>query len=92
MARVGCALERCRLALGEYPETLGALSPRFIGTIPDDIIGGQPLHYHRADNGRFVLYSVGWNEKDDGGEFVKEVIDGELDLGNGDWVWQSPAK
>ena len=92
LARVACALERHRLALGEFPETLDALSPRFIGTIPHDIIGGQPLHYRRADNGSYVLYSVGWNGKDDGGAFEKEAEDRELDLGNGDWVWQSPTK
>jgi len=28
---------------------------------------GQPLHYRRANAGQFVLYSVGWNERDDGG-------------------------
>jgi hypothetical protein len=92
MARVACALERWRLVFGEYPETLNALAPRFIKTIPHDIIGGQPLHYHPVDNGRFVLYSVGWNQKDEGGERMKMVNDYELDLGKGDWVWPFSAK
>jgi hypothetical protein len=43
------------------------LVPRFITTLPHDIINGQPLKYRRTANGKFVLYSVGWNEKDDGG-------------------------
>ena len=70
LARVACALERYRLAHGEYPETLDALTPQFIEKLPHDIINGQPLHYRRTDDGKFVLYSVGWNEKDDGGTIV----------------------
>jgi hypothetical protein len=82
--QIVCALERYHLAHGEYPETLDALSPQFMKTIPHDIIGGQPLHYHRTDDGKFLLYSVGWNETDDGG------LPGTLsDVKNGDWVWKN---
>ena len=90
LARVACALERYRLAHGEYPETLAVLAPQFIDQLPHDIINGQPLHYHRTDDGLFVLYSVGWNEKDDGGLVVltkKGIVDRE----KGDWVWRYPA-
>jgi hypothetical protein len=89
LARVACALERYRLAHGEYPETFDALAPQFIAQIPHDIIGGQPLHYRRTDDGNFVLYSVGWNEKDDGGQVALKK-GGSLDRDNGDWVWQYP--
>ena len=81
-AMVACALERFRLAHGSYPGTLDELAPRFITSLPHDIIGGEPLRYRRVDepvslggdkstrkNG-YVLYSVGWNEKDDSGEVV----------------------
>ena len=44
-AQIACALERYHLAHAEYPETLDALVPQFIETLPHDIIGGQPLHY-----------------------------------------------
>jgi hypothetical protein len=88
MARVACALERCRLAQGEYPETLGALSPRFIETVPHDVIGGQPLKYRQTGNGQFMLYSVGWNETDDGGAVVlRKPLKLTIDYENGDWVW-----
>jgi hypothetical protein len=70
LACVACALERCKLANGNYPETLDALAPQYIYQVPHDIIGGQPLHYRRTSDGSFLLYSVGWNEKDDGGVFV----------------------
>jgi hypothetical protein len=80
-AYVACGLERYRLTHGQYPETLEALVPRFAAKLPHDIIGGQPLIYHRTAQGRFVLYSVGWNERDDGGVPGKTA-------GEGDWVWQ----
>jgi hypothetical protein len=91
LARVGIALERYRLAHGEYPESLNALAPQFIAKLPHDVINGQPLKYRRTDGGQFVLYSVGWNEKDDGGE-VGLGESGAVDISTGDWVWKYPAK
>ncbi len=91
LARTAIALERYRLAHGEYPESLDALSPQFIAKLPHDIINGQPLHYHRTSDGQFVLYSVGWNEADDGGE-VGLNKNGVVDINNGDWVWRYPSK
>jgi hypothetical protein len=97
MARVACALERCRLAWGQYPESLEALSPQFIEKVPHDIINGQPLHYRRTDDppaqgsgatsGKFLLYSVGWNETDDGGVVVLNKNGRMIDTLQGDWVW-----
>jgi len=89
LVTVACALERYRLAEGKYPDQLDALSPRFIASLPHDIIDGQPLKYRRTDNGKFVLYSVGWNEKDDGGVMATKK-DGSLDRNSGDWVLEYP--
>jgi hypothetical protein len=91
LARVACALERYRLANEQFPETLDALAPKFIETLPHDLINGQPLKYRRADDGQFVLYSVGWNETDDGGT-VGLTKSGSPDWHQGDWVWRYPAK
>ena len=91
LARVGCALERYRLAHGEYPQTLDALTLQFIAEVPHDIINGQPLHYRLRPDGQFILYSVGWNETDDGGQIVL-TKKGMVDREKGDWVWQYPAK
>jgi len=93
LARVAIALERYRLAHGEYPETLDALTPPFLNELPHDVIGGEPLHYRRTSDGQFVLYSVGWNDTDDEGEVVlqKGSTPG-VDLNQGDWVWQYPAR
>jgi hypothetical protein len=93
MARVAVALERYRLAHGEYPKTLDALAPHFIEKLPHDIIGGQPLNYRRADDGQFVLYSVGWNETDDGGTAAfKKGSPPTVNIDEGDWVWRYPEK
>jgi hypothetical protein len=92
LAMVACALERYRLALGQYPVELSALVPRFASTLPHDIINGQPLKYHRTDNGRFILYSIGWNEKDDGGVVATKGNPPHADNDQGDWVWQYPER
>jgi hypothetical protein len=91
LARVACALERFRLAHGSYPATLDALAPQFIEKLPHDLINGQPLHYRRTDGGQFVLYSVGWDEKDDGGQIFL-TKSGVVDQKKGDWVWQYPQR
>jgi hypothetical protein len=83
-AAVACALERYRRARGEYPETLAALVPQFMIKIPNDLMTGESLKYHRTDKDKFRLYSVGWNLKDDGGTTNSNRTDG-------DWVWP-PAK
>jgi hypothetical protein len=90
-AQIACALERYHLAHGEYPATLDALVPQYMQTIPHDIIGGQPLRYRRTDDGKFLLYSVGWNETDDGGQPSQQNAvsrqNGAIDYAKGDWVW-----
>ena len=86
-AALACALEQYRLANGQFPETLGALVPRFISGLPHDVITGEPYKYRRTEAGQFMLYSVGWNEKDDGGVPGKTLFDEK----EGDWVWQYPA-
>jgi hypothetical protein len=87
-ALIACGLERYRLAQGQFPATLEALSPDFISKLPNDVITGTAYKYRRTDGGKFVLYSVGWNETDDGGEAAMKR--GTPDPNNGDWVWQYP--
>lgn len=79
-ALLACALERFRLAEGRFPATLAALQPRFLDRIPRDVINGQPLHYRLTADGQFELYSIGWDETDNGGH------------GPEDWVWRYPDK
>lgn len=88
-AQIVCALERYRLAHGEYPATLDALSPQFIEKVPHDLIGGNPLIYRQTPDGKFLLYSIGWNEKDDGGQQPPPSQNSGDDYTKGDWVWKN---
>ena len=94
LALVACALERYRLANGQCPDSLLALSSKFISSVPNDVISGEPLKYRRTDDGQFLLYSVGWNGKDDGGNVaMTKGTTPQADHMEGDWVWPPyPAK
>jgi hypothetical protein len=91
LARIAVALERHRLATGQFPDRLELLTPRFLAQIPHDVINGEPLKYNRTADGQFVLYSIGWNETDDGGT-VGLNKGGNFAWNTGDWVWRYPAK
>jgi hypothetical protein len=82
-ALIACALERYHLAHGAYPETLDALIPQFIADIPHDVIGGEPPHYRRVAEGKFILYSIGW----DGGDHNGVPGSTSFPFTHGDWVW-----
>jgi hypothetical protein len=66
-ARVALAIERYRLAHGEVPETLEALVPQFLKSVPLDIMTAKPLSYRRLSPDDFLLWSIGWDEVDDNG-------------------------
>lgn len=85
-----CVIEQFKLEKGQYPETLEALPAAVRERIPLDLIGGKPLHYAKQGD-RFMLYSVGWNQTDDGGKIgLTENRDPRWDSKKGDWVWAYP--
>jgi hypothetical protein len=88
LSRVAIALERYRLAHGQYPDSLAALTPQFLAKVPRDIIGGGSLKYSRTQQS-FILYSIGWNGIDDGGVRNPSKADQSTWV-PGDWVWQYP--
>jgi hypothetical protein len=51
------------------------------------VITGELLRYKRTAAGMFVLYSVGWNEADDGGTIQVRKPGDAPDSKRGDWVW-----
>jgi hypothetical protein len=89
-AAMACALERYRLAHGQFPESLGVLVPEFISELPHDVINGQPLKYRRAADGQYEIYSVGWNETDEGGAIGLKQKGENIERTAGDWVWRLP--
>jgi len=82
-AAIACALERHRRKHGNYPNELAMLAPEFMTVVPHDVIAGKPMHYKSAKP--IALYSVGWDDKDNGGTPGKVLWDER-----GDWVWTYP--
>ena len=68
-AAVGLACERHRRAAGRWPESLAELPKELLAAVPADPYDGQPLRYKRTADGA-VVYAVGENRKDDGGQAV----------------------
>ena len=90
------ALKRHQLKHGNYPPNLNSLMPEFVPAVPLDPVDGQPLHYRRNPDGTFLLYSVGENGMDDGGDPSLEpgVTGANYYWQNPhalDWVWPQPA-
>jgi hypothetical protein len=59
------ALRAYQLAHGHLPPDLNALVPEFLEAVPVDDFDGQPLRYSAEKK---IVYSVGKNLKDDGGD------------------------
>ncbi len=90
---IACLLERYRLANGRYPDSLNKLAPPSGTNLPHDVTDGQPYHFLLKPNGSYLLYSIGWNEKDDGGLVVLDKDDPQhhrIDYDQGYWVWFGP--
>ncbi len=52
---------------GRYPDRLSQLVPGFLPRLPIDYADRQPLRYRPQGDG-YVLYSIGLNGRDDGGQ------------------------
>ena len=68
MVVTAIALKRYYLRHGKYPAALAELSPIYLRELPIDWMDGKPLRYRLKENGQFLLYSVGEDRKDDGGD------------------------
>ncbi len=98
-AQVECSATICAIALlrfalrnGKYPDSLEFLVPSFLPAVPIDYFDGRAMKYFLNSDGRFTLYSVGEDGKDDHG-------DGSLNsgkIGRSVWdrkdaIWPTPA-
>ena len=68
MTVVAIALKRYELRQGRWPSSLPTLVSEFLNAVPIDQMSGKPLVYRLNADGTFVLYSVGEDGKDDGGD------------------------
>ena len=90
------ALKRFQLQHGKLPEVLGELAPKFLPTVPIDPYDGKPLRYQPNPDGTYLLYSIGDDGKDDGGDPTNpSASSGSSEYWQSDhardWVWPQPA-
>ena len=96
MTITAIALKRFQLKHGNYPAQLSELAPEFLASVLLDPVDGQPLRYRLNSDGTFLLYSIGENGKDDGGNpaLEKDIESSSFGWQNPhalDWVWPQPA-
>lgn len=67
LSKLAYALAGYKAEQGRYPETLQQLVPAYVEQISGDLFSGKGFLYQAESDG-FLLYSVGANGKDDGGQ------------------------
>jgi len=82
-ALAAIALKRCQLRHGNLPSSLESLVPEFLPAAPYDPMSGKALCYRLKPDGSFMLYSVGEDGKDDGGDATPAS-------GKASGLWESP--
>lgn len=95
-ALAALALERFFVKHARYPATLAELTPEFLPAVPRDPSDGKPLRYRPTPAGRYQLWSVAFDGKDDDGKVTVDSK-GKTKLSKrdylGDWNWQyEPVK
>lgn len=73
MALTGVGIQRYRLRNGRLPAQLTELVPEYLTALPHDFMNGKALSYRLRPGGDdFLLYSVGEDGRDDGGDPAQE--------------------
>jgi hypothetical protein len=86
---IACALERHFIRAGSYPEKLDALVPTLLPSVPLDPCDHKPMRYARTEQGRYRLWSVGLDGRDDQGAVNgKNSTDLKHPDYKGDWCWR----
>lgn len=91
-ATVACALERHRIDKGAYPETLAGLMLANGKPLPVDALSGKPIGYRKTVDGKYMLWCIGFDGKDDGGKRVLDEKNPQKTKFSersykGDWAW-----
>ena len=87
------ALKRYALRHGKLPASLDVLAPEFLPAVPVDYMDGKPLRYRLNADGSFLLYSVGENLTDDGGDTsaLPDYTTSRNPWFKKDYIWPAPA-
>jgi hypothetical protein len=93
---IAIALKRYEFLHHQLPAMLDGLTPDLLKAVPIDYMDGKPLRYRPNADGTFLLYSVGENGVDDGGDpsLEKGVTSSNFNWQNIhalDWAWPQPA-
>ena len=74
LAIAAIALKRFELRHTNLPRELSELHPEFLPSLPTDYFDGKPVRYRLKGDGSFLLYSVGPDFRDDGGQPGTDLI------------------
>jgi hypothetical protein len=85
------ALERFHLSHGRYPDQLAKLTPGILASVPLDPMDGKPLRYQLNPDGTFLLYSIGEDGVNNGGDPTPAGKGANSWQSGRDWVWPQPA-
>ncbi len=83
-ADIAVAVQRFFLRNQQLPDSLGQLLPELLPEIPLDPMTGAPMQYRILDPTNYILWSVGWNQTDEGGTPPDRANYRETK----DWVWE----
>ena len=91
-AVIACALERYRIEKGAYPDSLDVVKLADGKPLPLDVLGDRPMRYRKTGDGKYALWSIGFDGKDDGGKRTLDEKNPENTRFSdtkyvGDWVW-----
>jgi hypothetical protein len=91
-AVIACALERHRIENGSYPDSLDPLKLTDGKPLPLDVMSDKPMGYRKTPDGKYALWCVGFDQKDDGGKRTLDQTQPERtkfsdENYSGDWVW-----
>lgn len=93
IAVTAVALKRYEHRFGKLPPDLSVLVPVLLQAVPPDPMDAQPLRYRLSNTNSFLLYSVGLDGVDDGGDVnPKEPASRNFFWTQcKDYVWPQPA-
>lgn len=85
-ATAALAAERYRLAKGKWPDALDALVPAYLPAVPKDPYTGEAIRLRRVEDG-LIIYSVGQDGKDDGGNLDHLSKEKHVNIDYGFRLW-----
>ncbi len=86
----GLACKIYKNSHGRYPESLEALVPGILNTVPIDPFTEKPLVY-RLTSDEVLIYSLGSNERDDGGQGNFNISRLVMEKDD-DWAWREKIR